>query len=188
MHELRASVCAILVSIGLSEGVTQTLKLYVQRHRPCFYALCGFDPATLKCTAPLSKVHEASLSFPSGHSSLSFCAMTFLAYFLLGRLSRMTNTTCSTIPGQQRATIKLWPYKSLLGVLAIVVPCSYATFVATSRIVDNWHHPSDIIAGTFLGIASATIGYHAFYPSTTAVNAGIPLSLQSQQQQQQSSS
>jgi membrane-associated phospholipid phosphatase len=78
-------------------------------------------------------------------------------------------------------------YQSLLGVLAIVVPCSYSTFVATSRIVDNWHHPSDIIAGTLLGIASATIGYHAFYPSTGAVNAGIPLSLQSQQQQQQSS-
>jgi membrane-associated phospholipid phosphatase len=113
--------------------------------------------------------------------------MTFLTYFLLGRLARMTSTTTLTLPSgqqQQRTTmIKLFPYKSLLGVLAIVVPCSYSTFVAASRIVDNWHHPSDIIAGTLLGIACATIGYHAFYPPTTAVNAGIPLSLQSQQQQ-----
>lgn len=182
LHELRAGVCALLVSVALSESVTCTLKLYVSRHRPNFYQLCGFDIKTLQCMAPLSKVHEASLSFPSGHSSLSFCGMTFMMYFLMGRVSLLT-TTSSISLGESRV-IKLFPYKSLLSVLCCLVPWSYSFFVATSRIVDCWHHPSDVVAGTLLGIAAATVGYHAFYPSRSAVpgaKAGIPLSLQPQQ-------
>jgi len=174
MHELRASLCALFVSVGLSETVTCTLKLYVSRHRPNFYALCGFDPAQLKCMAPsLSRVHEATLSFPSGHSSLSFCGMSFLMYFFLGRVSRITpSTTAVSLPYGR--TISLRSYKSFLMFLSCIVPWSYATFVATSRIVDKWHHPSDVIAGSLLGIACATIGYHSFFAPT----GGVPLSLQ----------
>lgn len=176
MHELRASLCGLFVSLGLSEATTCTLKLYVSRHRPNFYALCGFDPTTLQCMAPsLAHVHEATLSFPSGHSSLSFCGMSYLMYFFLGRVSRSNGKTTSKGGGIQ------WnKYQSLLGALSCIVPWSYAFFVATSRIVDKWHHPSDVIAGSLLGIACATIGYHAFYPSTLSANrkGGIPLLLQ----------
>lgn len=179
MHELRASLCALFVSLGLSETVTCTLKLYVSRHRPNFYQLCGFDPIKLQCMAsPLARVHEATLSFPSGHSSLSFCGMSYLMYFFLGRVSRITSTTSLTLPSSSRV-IKLEPYKSLLGALSCIVPWSYSFFVAASRVVDKWHHPSDVIAGSLLGIACATIGYHAFYPSALSENGktGIPLSL-----------
>ncbi|CAB9528138.1 Phospholipid phosphatase 5 [Seminavis robusta] len=180
LHELRAGVSALFVSIGLSEAITQTLKLYVRRHRPNFYALCGFDPVSLKCTAKLSRIHEASLSFPSGHSSLSFCGMTFLVYFFLGRVALLAPNTTMALPGGR--SIKLYPYKALLGVMAQLLPWSYSVFVATSRIADNWHHPSDILAGTLLGITAATIGYRAFYPSPSTssggAKAGIPLSLQ----------
>ena len=181
-HHLRASVCALFTSVGFSEGVTCTLKLFVSRHRPNFYALCGFDVATKTCMAmPLRRVHEAALSFPSGHSSLTFCGMTLIMYFLHGRLSLVT--PASTISVRKLGiSIQVWPHKSLLGVLACVVPLSYAFFVAASRIRDKWHHPSDVIAGTMLGLAAATLGYHAFYPSTLSPlhKAGIPLSLQQQ--------
>lgn len=179
LHELRAGVCALLVSVGLSETITCTLKLYVSRNRPNFYQLCGFDPETLKCMAPLSHVHEASLSFPSGHSSLSFGGMTFIMYFLLGRLALLTASSSLTLSDGRK--IQLLPYKSLLGVFCVLGPWSWSVFVACSRIVDNWHHPDDVVAGTLLGIAAATVGYHAFYPSTSAaagLKAGIPLSLQ----------
>ena len=36
------------------------IKLWVQRLRPNFYALCGFDYSTLKCMADLERVREAS--------------------------------------------------------------------------------------------------------------------------------
>lgn len=180
-HELRAGVCALLISVGLSESVTCTLKLYVSRPRPNFYNLCAFNPTTLQCEAPLSKVHEASLSFPSGHSSLSFSGMTFLVYFLLGRLSLLTASSSVTLVGGR--TIQLLPYKSVLGVFCVLVPWSYCFFVASSRIVDHWHHPDDVVAGTLLGIAAATVGYHAFYPASAFgvaadAKAGVPLSLQ----------
>ena len=171
LHELRAGVCALLVSLGFSESVTCTLKLYVSRHRPNFYHLCGFDPQQMKCMAPLSKVHEATLSFPSGHSSLSFCGMTFIMYFLLGRLALQIASPGSLDGGR---AVK---HKSLLGVLCVVVPWSYSFFVACSRIVDHWHHPSDVLAGTLLGITAATLGYHAFYPAAFSPKAGIPISL-----------
>ena len=48
--------------------------------------------------------------------------------------------------------------------------------VASSRIVDNWHHPSDVVAGTMLGVAGAAIAYHLFYNPVSSSRAGIPLS------------
>ena len=189
-HELRATLCAFFVSFGLSETVTSILKLYVSRHRPNFYALCGFDVSQLKCMDPsLKRVHEATLSFPSGHSSLSFCGMTFLMLFLLGRLALLTTTSSTTTTSTTSSTTRnkvmiqfLQTHKSFAGVLCCIVPWSYSFFVASSRVVDKWHHPSDVIAGTLIGIASATIGYHAFYPSTLSpfYKAGVPLSLQPQ--------
>jgi membrane-associated phospholipid phosphatase len=175
MHELRASLCSFFLSIGLTEGVTCTLKLYVSRHRPNFYALCEFDKALLKCMAPLSTVREATLSFPSGHSSLSFCAMTFLQHYLRGRVALITPSSSIVMGGR---TIRLQTHKLLLHTLCCIVPWSYSFFVACSRVHDHWHNPSDVIAGSLLGITGATICYHAFYPSAGAPKAGIPLSLQ----------
>mmetsp|Transcript_9039 Transcript_9039/g.13343 ORF Transcript_9039/g.13343 Transcript_9039/m.13343 type:complete len:344 (-) Transcript_9039:100-1131(-) len=179
--ELRSSLCALFTSLGLSETITCILKVYVSRHRPNFYALCGFDVETLECAAPsLEDIHEATLSFPSGHSSLSFCGMTYLVLFFLGRVVRITSRTTLTLP-LLRKEIQLESYKQILGALSCIVPWSYALFVATSRIVDKWHHPSDVIAGSLLGIVCAIIGYHIFFYSVLSANGkvGMPLSLQS---------
>ena len=51
-------VSAFSAAIGLSEGFTVMIKLWVQRLRPNFYALCGFDYSTLKCMADLERVRE----------------------------------------------------------------------------------------------------------------------------------
>eukprot|EP00957_Ditylum_brightwellii_P100257 7640042-Ditylum_brightwellii.AAC.1 len=143
-----------------------TVDFYVSRHRPNFYALCGFDVETLECAAPsLEDIHEATLSFPSGHSS---------------RVVRITSRTTLTLP-LLRKEIQLESYKQILGALSCIVPWSYALFVATSRIVDKWHHPSDVIVGSLLGIVCAIIGYHIFFYSVLSANGkvGMPLSLQS---------
>lgn len=175
LHGLQASLCGFFTSVGLSESVTCTMKLLVSRPRPNFYALCQFDVSKMQCMAPLHTVREASLSFPSGHSSLSFCAMSFTMYYLLGHVAMITPSSFLNLPG---ISIKLQPYKYILQPLCCIVPWSYAFFVACSRIVDKWHHPSDVIAGSLLGVVAATIGYHAFYPNATSPKAGIPFSLQ----------
>jgi len=56
-------------------------------------------------------------------------------------------------------------------------PLLISFWCATSRLVDNWHHPSDIIAGSILGMASSLISYHMWFPHVFAVYAGIPLSV-----------
>jgi membrane-associated phospholipid phosphatase len=166
-HNAHAGVCTILVAIGLSELVTQTFKLYVGRLRPNFYSMCGFDKETLACTNGEEMEMEARMSFPSGHSSLSFCGMMVLTLFLIGRV------------GFGRSIIPKTAYGK--GKVLLAVSCSpllLSFWIATSRLVDNWHHPSDIIAGSALGSLCGFISYHLFFPHVFSSTSGVPVSVQ----------
>jgi diacylglycerol diphosphate phosphatase/phosphatidate phosphatase len=170
LHNIHAGVCTILTAIGISEFVTQIFKFYVGRLRPNFYAMCGFDKATLQCTNGEEMEMEARMSFPSGHSSLSFCGMMALTLFFIGRVGL----------GRVERQYSLARYK--LGVILSFVPLLFSFWCATSRLVDNWHHPSDILAGSILGAVSACIAYHVWYPNMLSPYAGIPLSITQQNQ------
>ena len=159
--DLHSGVCGFITAIGVSEGATQILKLYIQRRRPNFFALCGFQANLLQCTAPLNKIKEANFSFPSGHSSLSACAMTFVALYLVGKIAGHPALSTSQ--------------KRFFGLFSTVIPLGWSLFVGASRIVDQWHHPSDVLAGLMLGSISAVVVYHAWYmPLST--NPGTPWS------------
>mmetsp|Transcript_3182 Transcript_3182/g.4480 ORF Transcript_3182/g.4480 Transcript_3182/m.4480 type:complete len:166 (+) Transcript_3182:646-1143(+) len=153
----------------MSEFITQIFKFYVGRLRPNFYALCGFDTTTLRCTADEDNILESHLSFPSGHTSMSFCGMGVLVWILLGRAESASRNSAGT-------SKLLFSYRKLNFVFAFL-PWLYAGFVGTSRIVDNWHHPSDVIAGGLIGIFSSTISYHLWYPPIFSKTAGIPISI-----------
>jgi diacylglycerol diphosphate phosphatase/phosphatidate phosphatase len=160
-QDLQAGLSGLLTAIGVSEACTTLLKLYVSRRRPNFYALCGWSSKQLKCTGPYLSQVEAQLSFPSGHSSLSFCAMTFLVLLFLGKLGLRRNEYSVS--------------RRFLAFCSCVIPWGWAALVGASRIVDWWHHPSDVIAGTMLGSLVAVISYHCVYPPVTSTNAGVPL-------------
>ena len=138
-----AAISCLLFAIGLEELIVRTLKMYVGRLRPNFYSMCGFNKTTLQCMAPLSLQYEARQSFPSGHASLSFCSMGVLMWFGFGCLTSLFRD--------------INHLKSKIVTLTAFSPLLYSTFVASSRIVDNWHHPSDVIAGAIIGFVSATI-------------------------------
>ncbi|EJK65534.1 hypothetical protein THAOC_13589 [Thalassiosira oceanica] len=137
IHNIHAGLCLVLTGIGICESITQTFKFYVGRLRPNFYDMCGFDKLTLSCTRGPEWEMEARMSFPSGHSSLSFCGMTALALFFVGRLGLWKNTAST--------------WRGKIMVLSAASPLLLSFWCATSRLVDNWHHPSDIIAGSILG-------------------------------------
>jgi len=174
-----------LFAIGIEEFTSQSLKMYVGRLRPNFYSLCGFDSKSLQCTADMAHQYEARLSFPSGHSSLSFCGMGVLMWFCLGCWIRFcSNRTgiSNANEGNERGGLltstlaQALRYKhGFKGVLFCMTPLLYCTFVATSRIVDNWHHPSDILAGIIIGFSCATISYHLWFYSLFSDHAGLPL-------------
>jgi len=154
----RSGMCAFMVGVGTTSVITHALKLYVGRLRPNFYALCNFDTAMLECTASASEQTRSRLSFPSGHASGSFYSMTFLTLFFLGRLGLGSN-----------------PHQNKVKILLSLLPLLLATWVSTSRIVDNWHHPSDVIAGISLGAVCAIISYHLWHPTLFSEYPGISL-------------
>ena len=51
----------------------------------------------------------------------------------------------------------------LAGFFAGLFPVLLAVFVACSRVHDNWHHPSDVLAGAAVGGISAFVCFRYFY-------------------------
>lgn len=179
IHDAHSSICALLTTIGMSEFITCLIKYYVGRLRPNFYQLCGFDTATLTCTKSMEFITEARQSFPSGHSSLSTSGMGILAYFLLGRVGIASATAAFSGAGgihNKKTTSNNLLMRKVYVFLALS-PLAYSTFCASSRLVDNWHHPSDVVAGICIGLFCSTVNYHLWYPSVISSKfAGIPLS------------
>lgn len=162
-YDVHSALCMTLISIAMAEFSTSMMKMYVGRLRPNFYALCQFDITTLKCMTDQSHIFEARSSFPSGHSSLSFGGMGCLVWFFLGRsgIGKVSNK-CSygEEKGAKRPFYERQWTDNKLGIVAAFLPWIWASFVACSRLVDNWHHPSDILAGSLIGIFCSTLAYH----------------------------
>lgn len=87
------------------------------------------------------KIEESRKSFPSGHSSSTFFGMIFLCIYIH----------------------RVWS-KPSLGVLPnlLQVCClGTAVFVALSRVLDNKHHPTDVLTGSVIGVVIGSLtGYY----------------------------
>lgn len=104
------------------------------------------------CTAPLSShvVIDGFRSFPSGHASTSFTGMVFLALFLDALLAHGTRSS--------RASTRALRLLSVTGCICL------ALHIAIGRIADHRHHPTDVLAGTLLGIIVAVMVYALYAP------------------------
>ncbi|KAG8840279.1 hypothetical protein FRB91_006342, partial [Serendipita sp. 411] len=100
------------------------------------------------------------MSFPSGHSSMSFAGLTFLSLYLAGRFRLFT-------PHSSHG-------KHLYAYVLSVAPLLLASFVTSSRVSDFRHRGSDVLAGASLGILFAFIGYRYYYPWLGSRDAGTP--------------
>lgn len=145
-------LCTLFTTIGISEGFTKLLKFWVRRPRPNYYSLCGLDIKTQICQNELPSIVRAQVSFPSGHTSLSFCTWTVVALWFFHLLSTKSTTNA--------------PPSKVLLLLSCILPWGWAAFVGVTRIVDYWHHPSDVLAGGLLGLSCATLCFIVhFYPN-----------------------
>ena len=55
-------------------------------------------------------------------------------------------------------------------------PILLASWIAISRCIDNWHHYSDILAGSVIGAVSALFAFNYNYGSIFSWDcAGLPL-------------
>ncbi len=148
-------------TLGLGEALSVTLllsgvlKASVGRLRPDFLYRCQPD-ANLHCTGVPDEIEEGRRSFPSGHTSLSFAAGTYISLYLWGKLSSL------------RGLHWLWKVPVLL------VPMAAATFVAWSRVHDRRHHWEDVLGGSLIGFGSAVMGYLLNYHLPWSSRAGQP--------------
>ena len=127
--------------------------LQIGRLRPHFYSAChplGIDCDAenpheyiedYSCSGNVDVVHEARMSFPSGHSSLAFYAAVFIVMYLQIRMTWQMSKL-------------LRPFLQLL-----VITAAWAT--ALTRVSDYMHHWSDVLAGLTIGtlVAILTVVY-----------------------------
>ncbi|KAH8318481.1 hypothetical protein KR067_003940 [Drosophila pandora] len=140
----------------LTFDATEVGKYTIGRLRPHFLAVCQpqltdgslcSDPANLhryvenyECAGEgfsVEDVRQSRLSFPSGHSSLVFYAMVYVALYL-----------------QKKIT---WRGSKLGRHFVQFLLVMLAWYTALSRVMDNWHHWSDVLCGSLLGVAGALI-------------------------------
>ena len=147
--DTRAILCTLFIAVGLSELITDLVKLYCGRFRPNFYNMCGFDSVTKKCLVEdLHRLHDSRKSFPSGHASVSVTSMLVLSFYLAGKV------------GVQRCVPSI---KVKLYYLLSFTPMLFAIFVAASRVHDFYHHPADIVGGSLIGGICAVMAHEIWY-------------------------
>jgi diacylglycerol diphosphate phosphatase/phosphatidate phosphatase len=163
MHK---TACVYGTAIGLTNLLTNFAKLYVGYLRPLFYDVCVPDDAYEYCSS--GEDNSARKSFPSGHSSISFCGLGLLSFYLEWRFGvsslRSWHQDSSVVSGEimvmtQRRPLRLERIKSIF----CYAPMLLAGFIATSRIVDNKHFPSDVVGGSILGAAIAKLVHGIWY-------------------------
>ncbi|XP_066263125.1 phospholipid phosphatase 1-like [Euwallacea similis] len=130
-------------------SITEIAKTIVGEHRPHFFDTCMPD-TNLNCTAGdyvfeftctnpnVDKMDwiDASRSFPSGHSSISWFASIFCAYMIHSRL-----------PTHRAGTA----FKILL----LGVCITFGLMCSLTRITDRRHHWWDVLVGTTIGVLGA---------------------------------
>ncbi|KAE9046866.1 hypothetical protein PR003_g1393 [Phytophthora rubi] len=179
-HDTRDFLLSLAQSASMSELLTEFTKNLTGRFRPSFHDMCKWqynivwDGVANLCTDTAGEM-EGRKSFPSGHASFAWSTMLVLTLYLLGR---------SRLNCKHRSESALRGGRKLLKLLLCFVPCFVAAWVAITRSIDNWHHYSDILAGSVIGAISACIAYSYNYGSVFSWDsAGIPRQERDRQRQ-----
>ncbi|KAJ7694227.1 phosphatidic acid phosphatase type 2/haloperoxidase [Mycena rosella] len=168
--DLHNGLLGLVLSLSITGSVTQFTKLTVGRPRPDIIDRCQPIPGSVDpiyglsnssiCTTPYDSalMLDAFRSFPSGHSSLSFAGLGFLAFYLAGKLHLFDHRGYAA---------KAW---------VSLVPFAGAALVAISRTMDNRHHWHDVLVGSLLGTVVSYFCYRQYYPSLASEVSHRPYS------------
>lgn len=149
---------------------TEIAKYTVGRLRPHFLSVCqpqysedickesGYhrfviDNQNVVCqNVDEKKLHEARLSFLSGHASFSFYCATYLVVYLQARLTNFPASSNQIVTTLYRMLKVFRPFLQF-GMISL------AFWISLTRISDYFHHPYDVVTGALVGIsfASATL-------------------------------
>lgn len=149
------SILGLSFALVATLFVTDVLKILIGNQRPDFIARCQPRPDAPKnqyvsvidvCTTDnLADLWEGCKSTPSGHSSLSFAGLGYLAFWF----ERTFNLKRASIPLYLR--------------ISSYAPMLISAYVGFTRIIDHKHHWVDVISGSIIGtfIAWMSLKYTA---------------------------
>lgn len=137
------------------------------------------------CMDDAKQVREAQMSFPSGHSAAAFAGFGFLALYLNAKLKILPSHDTIPRDSDHQAVIYSHSYSDFNArdeekenskdsaqapqwkLLLFVFPWLIAAILAASKVIDYWHHWSDVVAGSLLGILAAHMAYRMMYRGFT---------------------
>lgn len=147
-----------IIGVLLTVVLTDIFKVTVGRLRPHFLSVCKPDFDRFNCTDRFGyevyvtdfectgqdehAIHDAHLSFPSGHASASTYSFVFLVLYL--------------------ASVRTFYHRSALKLLLMFTSFSLAVLTSVSRVSDYRHHPTDVLAGMAIGTGVAVIIIYYF--------------------------
>eukprot|EP01132_Coremiostelium_polycephalum_P002693 gene2693-3342_t len=151
LHDFHHAALGLLETFTATMLFTDFLKVIAGRYRPDYQArLVGGNEALIR---------DGRMSFPSGHSSLSFATMTFLSFYICGKIKIF-----------RKEGGAMWK------VLLVLIPFAISSFVAVSRTRDYHHDFSDITAGSFIGLAIGVFIYFMNFNSLFSKECALPKS------------
>ena len=136
--------------------------------KPYFESVtAGHFGSLSNCKAGAKDVAQAQKSFPSGHSSCSFCGCCFLALAIdqhvivaaaralrmqtKSKRRRIIATTPQFMLTPRFTFIAHIMTSDVVRMLSAMFWCGVAAFVAASRFFDNWHFAGDVVGGSTIG-------------------------------------
>ncbi|ORY88096.1 phosphatidic acid phosphatase type 2/haloperoxidase, partial [Leucosporidium creatinivorum] len=157
LHDLHHSLLVLCSSRAIMRIAVEFIKNRVGRLRPDFLDRCAYSVLEKACTGPFNLVKDGRRSFPSGHSSTAFQGLFFLCLFIAGKNGAFAFG--ATFPRSGLLQSRLLRFS------LAVSPLFLAVWICITRLEDHMHHPTDVLAGSTIGILSALAAYLIYYPS-----------------------
>ncbi|KAN0000610.1 hypothetical protein ACTFIZ_001055 [Dictyostelium cf. discoideum] len=148
-HDFHHAALGLFQAFTITMLFTDILKVTAGRYRP--------DYGARVATGIAAVIREGRVSFPSGHSSVSFCGMTFLSFYLCGKTK-----------------VFLKDGGNILKALGCLCPFMISSLVAVSRTVDYHHDFSDILAGSVIGLSIGVFVYFMNFNSLFSKECSLP--------------
>ena len=166
----------------LTTFITDVVKNSVGRPRPDLIARCKPKKDTPEhalvtievCTERNHHIlHDGWRSFPSGHSSLAFSGLGFLAlYVFQNKIAFSQRANDGRFLAGQMHVFR--PRTDLARVLLALAPLIGAALIAISRLEDYRHDVYDVTTGSLLGMLVAYFSYRRYYPTLKSHDCDTP--------------
>lgn len=165
LWNVHCALLAFLAAQSFQTAIVSILKIVVGAPRPDLIQRCAPRSFELPPFGSLSNVsicgnpdvdeiNQGFKSFPSGHAATAFTSATFSFLVFASRHRIFDNRGVA------------------FKIIVSIIPFFFSTFITATRYSDNRHFFIDLFVGVIIGIGSAYVAYHFYFPHFKDVKNG----------------